>query len=221
MIDCVYIMHYSKLTDRKEHLKQNIIDVGLNKYPIFWVDQFDREFITKKMVHDNYIYNPNVLLRHLTLPEIANAMAHNHIIEKVANNNKAALILEDDIVLKPNFTEYLESCIKKLPENWEIFNVGGDYKHEAGFKNDPSPLEIDPYIMSYDKCAMTCSYVLRNSGAQKIISHNIFKPFYMPIDTTLCFICPQRDIKTYWCKPWLAYEGSKSSLYRTTLERGF
>jgi hypothetical protein len=221
MIDCVYVMHYSKLTERKLNLEKNIKEVGLDKYQIFWIEQFDRELITPELFSQNYKYNPSILPRPLTLPEIANGIAHNYIIQDIANNHNCSLILEDDVILKPNFTTYLENCIQKLPQDWEIFNIGGDYKHEDGFANDPTPIQSDPYILTYDKCAMTCSYLLRNSGAKKISTHHLFKPFSMPIDTTLCCICPDKNIQTYWCKPWLAYEGSKSSLYTTSLERGF
>jgi GR25 family glycosyltransferase involved in LPS biosynthesis len=213
-------MHYSKLVDRKSHLQNNIKQVGLDKYPIIWVEQFDREIITPDIISLNYTYTPAILGRHLTLPEIANGIAHNYIIEQACKHN-CILVLEDDIILKHNFTTYLENCLQTLPEDWEIFNIGGDYKHQGGFANDPSPIQSQPVVTTYDNCAMTCSYLLRNSAALRIVKHPLYRPFCMPIDTTLCFICPNIAARTYWCKPWIAYEGSKTPLFCTSLERGF
>lgn len=221
MIDCIYIMHYSKLIERRNHLEKNIKEVGLDKYPIVWVDQFDREVLTEEMVNKNYIFNSNFLRPFpLTIAEIANGIAHNYIIENVSKSNNCCLILEDDIVLKKNFTEYLEKCITMLPDNWDILNVGGNYYNDK-FINDPSPVTTDVSILKHHRAAMTCSYLLRNTCAQKIMRVESFRPFFLPIDTTLVNICNYINSNVYWCVPWIAYEGSKTPLFQTSLDRGF
>jgi GR25 family glycosyltransferase involved in LPS biosynthesis len=221
MVDCVYVMHYSKLTERKEHLLKNIKDVGLDKYPIIWVEHFDRENITPEMIQKNFAYQPHIMQRHLSMAEIANGIAHNYIIEQVASKHDIALILEDDIVLKDGFTVHLEKAIGLLPKDWDVLNIGGDYAGE--YRNDPSPINCDVTIVPHNSCAITCSYVLKKSTAQKIMTHQLFRPFCLPIDTTLCYICPHIEAKTYWCRPWIAYEGSKTPLFQSSIfsDRGF
>jgi GR25 family glycosyltransferase involved in LPS biosynthesis len=214
MVDCVYVMHYSKLTERKEHLLRNIKEVGLDKYPIVWVEHFDRENMTPEIVSRNYTYHP---YRRLTLAEIANCMAHNYIIEQIASRHNAALILEDDIVLKDSFPIHLENALASLPSDWDILNVGGDYAGE--FHNDPSPLEPDQKVavVPHNCCAITCSYVLKGSTARRIMNHILFRPIRMPIDTILTHICPGIAAKVFWCRPWIAYEGSKTPLFKSSI----
>lgn len=214
-------MHYSKLTERKENLLKNIQKVGLDQNnEIIWVEQFDREKVIEQGLHfTHFRYNGNILHRHLTIAEISNGIAHNFIIREISEfKNEHALILEDDIVLKDGFTELLTKSIRNLPDDWEILNIGGDYRHP--FKNDPNPVE-NTKIVNGPACVMTCCYLLSSRGAQRIIKHSLFSPFSMPIDTTLSVACPEMGIKCYWLFPFIAYEGSKSGLYFSSLERGF
>lgn len=229
----IYIMHYTKLEDRRENIEKLLISTGLSeKFHITWITEFDRENITAQDIKTNYLYNKNILSRPLTLPEIANGMAHNSIIEKISSGTEPALILEDDIILHSNFLYHLEKCIKYAPEDWEILTLGGHYDDGTGYYDGILPnLELNLqdknelyFSIEIPKklCTTVSCYVLKPSLAKRIIKHHLFKPFSAPIDETLCHILPDIYAKIYWTRPWLAYEGSKKGgLFSSSLGRGF
>lgn len=220
-------MHYSKLTERKEHLQKMLKDFHLDsQYPIKWLEDFDRERMTLEIVTQNYHYNPRLVSRPLTIPEIANGMAHNYIIKEIATHNQTALILEDDIIFKPNFTYALHKLLKDAPSDWEILSIGGYYDDKEGSIdnkdiNTPIPLDSVKLINPVLNTSTTSCYILSHKGAKKLMSDYLYSPFSAPIDHTFTFSIPRQKIKVYSASPRLAYEGSKTDLFSTTLLRGF
>jgi len=224
MVDVIYIIHYTKLTERREHLEKIISESGLDrKFQIIWVTEFDREILTQEIIQENYKYDPNILQRPMTLAEIANGMAHNWVIRKIASENKLALILEDDIVFKPNFLGNIETCLKNVPEDWEAITLGGHYDDGTGYySNDTDPVDDSFQLVVPRKICTTVScWLLTSKLAERIVRHPLFHPLKTPIDENLCYILPDVGAKIYWCKPWLAYEGSKTPLFETSMGRGF
>jgi len=227
LIQNIYIVHYSKLIDRKKLLLDQINKIHLDQLaPITWIENYDREVITEQQIKENYRYNLAYSPRIITIGEVANALAHMHIIETIAKNNEIALILEDDIILKPNFITQLNQILIDVPNDWEILTLGGwwydlriDINQEIS--NDPNDdretkIVIPPRITTTVSC-----YILKGSTAKKIINHPRYKPFATAIDETLCHIVD--TFKIYWVQPWLALEGSKEmKLFSTSFtERGF
>lgn len=224
IIGSIYIMHYSKLVNRKNYMKTQLSEFGLDKFNIIWIDQFDRELITNNMIENNYRYIPHIQQRKLVISEIANGIAHNYIIEQIASGDKIGMIFEDDIVLKQGFLSHVQKCLEIAPANWEILTLGGDYNDGTG-KYDHCGVTVDELKIKIeipDKICTTVScYLLTPKGARKIIAHKLFKPFCNPIDETLCHILPDIEANVYWVQPWLAYEGSKSELFQSCMARGF
>lgn len=220
----VYIIHYSKLSDRKKYMEKQLVDFGINNLRIKWIDNFDREIITEELRQNNYMRNPS--WRELSPSEIANGIAHNHALESISLSTNLGLVLEDDIILKPGFLDYVYKCIKMAPSDWDILTLGGDYndgtgKYDHDYKditNGELRLEVPDKI-----CTTVSCYLLKPQTARKIMSHKLYKPFCYPIDETLCHILPELELKVFWAQPWLAYEGSKSGIFKSCIldERKF
>lgn len=225
-IDSVFIVHYKKLKERREMMnKQLYNEMIYENYEVNWIDNFDREDLTKEDIQTNYRYRSELLPRGVTLGEIANGMCHNYIIESIAaREDDVCLILEDDAVLKPNFLRNLNSLLRKVPSDWEILTLGGPYHDEyLRINNDhTSPIvEVKPYQHDI-VCTTVVCYLMKNKLARRIVNHSLFKPFSFPIDETLKWILPSIDAKIYWSQPWLAYEGTKTGLFVSSFpERGF
>lgn len=228
----VYVMHYSKLVDRRVSLESQLGKMLLDKFvPIEWVDEFDREKITKEQIVKYYNYNPRVMARVMTLPEIANGIAHTTIMERIQERNEISLILEDDTMFKEGFIHHLRYVLENLPPDWEMICLGG-----------PTQPNIMPARSMPNSCDMkfTCNEItlfkpsspgpctascllVSKKGADKILGSDLFIPMSAPIDEAIWQAAKVHDLKMYWAQPWLSYEGSKddSMAFSTSLERGF
>ena len=226
----VYVMHYSKLVERRESLKKQINKTLLDCVStINWVDNFDREILTQEMINKNYRFRPEVLPRSMTLPEIANGMAHTHILETVYKNDEIGLVLEDDTVFKKDFIHHLQHVLENLPENWDMICLGGPVVQvvcpaktlprslESEFTNDRIILHKPT---SPGPCTASC-FLINKKGAERILTSGFVNPISSPIDDTIWVIGKAIGLEMYWCQPWLSYEASKSGVFATTLERGF
>ena len=226
----IYIMHYSKLDDRKKHLQTQLKNMLFDKFfNINWIENFDREDITQEMINMDYKYNPVILSRQMTLPEIANGLAHVYIIEQIKNNDDIAIILEDDTIFKEDFVYHLHKVLSELPEDWDIICLGGPTNEEScpskcvygatRLKFDIEEIHfIKPTIPAV--CTMSC-LLINKRGTEKILESSFVKPLSTPIDDAILKIGYEKDLKIYWCQPFITFEGSKSELYNTTLDRGF
>lgn len=226
LFDKIFIIHYTKLAERRKYMEHQLI----NQFPtqdVEWITNFDREDIKLELLKSSIRYNPKIMSRHITIGEIANGLAHNHVIKTIAELHDVCLVLEDDIVLKPNFLQNLEHCLTLVPSDWEILTLGGHFQGslaEPVIINDTNDINISELrVIRYPKiCTTVCCYLVKKSVASRIIKHCLFYPFSAPIDETLCHILPDIDAKIYWVQPWLAYEGTKSGMYPTSFtERGF
>lgn len=215
-LEHIFVLHYTKLKDRKESMTNQLKTID---FPITWVDQFDRENITDDAVLENYCFNKDILDRVCSPGEIANGIAHNYMIEKIAKEYNVGMIIEDDMIFKDNFTKNINYALTLLPNNWDILAVGGSYFDECGYYvEDYKSIDLTNFKVERPKtknCVPTGCYILSKKGAEKICKHNLFRPFSAPIDENLCNIVYEFEI--YWCKPWLAYEGSKTGLFASAL----
>ena len=226
----IYVLHYTKLVERKKNLVTQLENMLFDKFfNIIWIDNFDREDITLEMIEKNYKYNPLILWRKMTIAEIANGFAHKHIIEQIKNNDDIAIILEDDNIFKDDFAYHLDEILSRLPDDWDIICLGGptdintcpakclDGATRLTFKNTEIKI-IKPEIPAV--CTISC-VIMNKKGATKILDSSFITPLSAPIDDTILNIGYEKDLKIYWCQPFLSYEGSKTDLFSTSLDRGF
>lgn len=220
----MYIIHYSKLIDRKKFMLKQITELGLDKiFNIIWVDNYDRENITDDIKDKYYKYDPNILNRYLTSGEIANCIAHLNVLQSICYTNNTSLIIEDDIVFTNSFINSLK-YLSYFKSDWNILNIGGCYypnntNNELIHNNDIHELYTPPIHTTTVSC-----YIIKPEIAKEIINHKLCKPFSLPIDDHLYRILINNDkLSIYWVKPWLAVEGSKiDNLFNSSFQdRGF
>ena len=230
LINTTYILHYTKLVDRKENLikelKRNLLDRFLN---IRWVDNFDREYITVDEIKKNCIMNPMILNRFMTLGEIANAMGHRYILREIAKNNEIALVLEDDTMFKKDFVQHLFYVLIHLPKNWEMICLGGPTEVQT------KPLTTLPISTKMDfenkemvfykpaspaPCTLSCM-LMNYVGVNKVLTSTYIEPLCAPSDHTMWACCIERKVDMIWVQPWITYEASKTDKFQTSLDRGY
>lgn len=227
-VECCYVMHYSKLVERKKLLSENIERNLFDVIGVEWIENFDREDITPEMIKEGYKYDSHILPRPMTKPEIANGLAHIHIIEKAIHNNKITLVLEDDTVFKNNFIHNLSHVLHHLPSEWDLICLGGPTSpniQPAKTLPNATDMEFDTEDIvlfrpsSPGMCTMSC-FLINSSSARKIIDAGL-KPLSAPIDDSIWALGKRLGLRIYWVQPWISFEGSKDNTFSTTLERGF
>lgn len=222
----IFISHYTKLKDRHSFMSQQISESKLNDLaPVQWVDFFDREKITEQQIKENYVYNPVICQRPLTIAEIANYLGHYHCIEQIANDVTllSGMIIEDDMVFKKDYVRNLECAFEIVPNDWDIIVVGGAFYYgiDCTLKDQYSdPQKFIMYSPS-DYQTPTGNYIIKKETAKRILKSGLMKPFSLPIDDILWRTAKQLKLNVYWCRPWLSVEGSKNGKYESVAGRGF
>uniref|UniRef100_A0A6C0CZQ6 Glycosyl transferase family 25 domain-containing protein n=1 Tax=viral metagenome TaxID=1070528 RepID=A0A6C0CZQ6_9ZZZZ len=227
-IDNIYIVHYTKLTDRKLSMKSQL-KIFKNFISVKWVDNFDREVITNDMVNQNYIYDPRIVYRRLTIGEIANGFAHTSILQDIRLNKDISLILEDDTVFKKDFIHHLAYVLKNLKDDWEMVCLGGiTYQENYPAKTLENSLKLDfnsSEIVLHEPetpAVHTMSAILTNKkGVSKVLESTYMKKIYAPIDHSIWLAGMETNLKMYWCQPWISYEGSKNDKFLPSLDKNF
>jgi hypothetical protein len=229
-ISNIYILHYTKLVSRKRNMKKelrrNLLDIFFN---IKWVENFDRETIPIADIQNSCILNPLILNRRMTLGEIANAMGHKYIYQQILENDNIALVLEDDTIFKPNFIDHLFLLLNYLPCGWDQICLGGPTEENeipaktlAGSIRMNFKSEEVIFYRPETPVPHTLSCMLHNKkGVERILNSEYIKKLVAPSDHNLWAVNIDQQINLYWAQPWITYEGSKTDMFKTSLDRGF
>ncbi len=212
-----YVIHYSKLTARKEILTKSFHD-EMCEFDTEWLSGFDRENLTDEII-DEYTINSKCVngTRTLLTSEISNGICHLYAIQEISKlaPDEIGMVIEDDITLRPGFTPYLRNVLQALQKlDFEICTIGGWFEHWIFGVNDPTDYnkEGPPEIIQPPlKAVPTGCYLLTGKAARKILGHHLVKPFGMPIDTVLSEIARRLDLNVFWVNPWIAVESSKTN----------
>jgi len=224
-VDKVYVLHYTKLKERRENIEKSLNNFGIN-YEL--VTDFDQENISEEVINEWYSTNEETYnskidplwgiaqnpFRKLNLAEISCTIKHYLCIEKVAENcSNYGLILEDDVFFVEGFVEKFNYFLSETPDDWGAIFMGCC----ANLRVPKNLLRqgIHSYPVNHPASRGGDSYILRKDAAQKIIS--TMKPFNTISDWELACQLHQHDIKTYWWEPPLVAQGSENGIYTTTL----
>jgi len=224
-VDKVYVLHYTKLKERRENIEKSLNNFGIN-YEL--VTDFDQENISEEVINEWYSTNEETYnskidplwgiaqnpFRKLNLAEISCTIKHYLCIKKVAENcSNYGLILEDDVFFVEGFVEKFNYFLSETPDDWGAIFMGCC----ANLRVPKNLLRqgIHSYPVNHPASRGGDSYILRKDAAQKIIS--TMKPFNTISDWELACQLHQHDIKTYWWEPPLVAQGSENGIYTTTL----
>jgi len=217
-----YIVHYSKLTDRKEYMLRQLKESGLNNYcEIIWVDKFDREVLTEDQIN-KYSHDGT-----LSTALVGNAISNVFAFKDIVTQQKVGLIIDDDIIFHNDFVEKLESIVCTLKSHdWDLIflatvcNIHGRYvnNYHAGiFMNYNLMYNYDSNnIIKGDSFSLFPSLTSRGGSgvlvnietAKKLLTTII--PFSCPIDLSYTTEIHKHSLKTYFVEPVIADQGSET-----------
>lgn len=98
--------------------------------------------------------------------ELGGTISHTKLIKKIKDENfDKVLILEDDVEFCNNFIPLIEETLNKLPEDWDIFFLGGN--HTGGYS------KINEKIGRVYKTFALHAYAVRNKCLDTIYENMI------------------------------------------------
>lgn len=124
--DKVLVLTVHRFKDRHEKVKERLKGIDFEFF--YGTDKND---LDENFIRDNYLFNKKDTLEirqyysPLKTGEIACSLSHRNIYQAIVDNNwNRILIFEDDVV--PDFDNLcqLETALKELPEDWELFYLG-------------------------------------------------------------------------------------------------
>jgi len=218
MISKIYIIHYTKLNERKEHMLSEIQKWNLDKISIEFEEQYDQEEMSDYDVFKsiNTELFKNNTGRDPLKGEMSLCLKYKNILKKACNmsDDEYVLILEDDVIFKENPLNYINNLINECTNQ----NVSFDciFLGEAAMRQNDDrdifvkrPSEnwpLDPKsatIESLKNGTMTnglCTVLYKVSSIKKIFNHlNNFK-IQSAMDWHMNSVFRDLKLDVYWAK---------------------
>ena len=214
-----FVINLKKDTERLEHISNELNKLGLD-YEVFeasYGKELDAAFINQCRQEDELLFNlkGNVkvkLLGKLSLSEIGCALSHLRVYQHVIDCGlDKALIVEDDICLKPQLKLALDN-LDKIKDSWDVVNFSihkglkdlwfskkfyfadGMYFKRAGLHNS----YLNARFNARRIIGTTACYVVTKEACQKLI--NLGYPIRMPSDFLLGMLA-FNHLKTFRAHP--------------------
>jgi GR25 family glycosyltransferase involved in LPS biosynthesis len=205
----INLIHYTKLTDRLTVIEKIFKD---SIFTLKIISQCDKENLSKeelKLFDTDY----------LSKGEISCFMKHVKVYEKLVENHeeKFAIVIEDDILIKKNFDKKLLTLLNKLPDDFDFVFFGASkldlhiplYKRrplKRMYKKINTPTDWGGNGMS----KTTDSYVVSKKGAKSILDR-IAKSKILDdaLDFWLNQSARELNLKGYWYEPTITIYNDK------------
>lgn len=228
----IYIVHYTKLKDRYDHIMPFLEKCNI---PYEFIRDYDQEELIDENIKDFYLAD-NELFTHkiqysysflnskfriLNKPEISCTIKHLIAIKKLSEECKNfGLILEDDVVFYENFNKNYKKCIDLTPSDWDAIFLGdGCGEHFQALKLSQSKKINDScYLINHPATNCAEAYMLKSNVAKNIYKSAI--PFQLVSDWEIAYNLHKIDAKIYWWYPSLVTQGSRNGKYKSTLDLG-
>lgn len=214
----IFITHYTKLTERKKFITEQ-----LNKHNIkaTFINDFDKENLTH---NDKAIFDESKL----KIEEISLMCKHFYIYKHIIENNIShAIIFEDDVFLYDDFVNKIVSYFKQLPQDWDFLFFGSGWnlhvpesvmknntnvylKNNNGVgKSSPEHKEHGwPICAGSTRCMD--SYIINQKFIKKFFWYNNFSKskIWKPLDIHLNILFRDTNANVYWGEPTLTKQNN-------------
>ncbi len=195
-----FVIHYSKLTERKQKLEMRLNEIGLD---YLFVSDIDRDKLSPEQ-QSKFVGN-------LKNSYKANFLSHIKCYELILNSaNNLGLVLEDDSIPNENFLKMLKKYQKISPEDFDLFFVS------PGKNNFHIPLYLRrPFKYVYEKgpeqtnwgghggSRNADAYFISERCAEILVSKFSEKSFKTDttIDWWLNELIMKNNLKVFWAEP--------------------
>jgi hypothetical protein len=249
----VFVIHYEALVKRRADLERQLADENMRN--VEWILGPSRASLTDDYLrgvyassHDRFLYVESCTrsrivqdrhqhisygpYRNLTASEMCTMISHVTALQKiVAAKSEAALILEDDAVLRPDLAlqlgRYVAEAIRPVAAGGAggfDFIFLGEYETTTSARYGSShedyrlPLEPGRHLYPRGTTRTADAYLVSWRGAEKALRSLI--PFTMQIDWQLVCAFQEQDMQVFWAYPPLVRQGSFLGLFPSERTKG-
>ena len=211
----IFVLHYSKLVERKKHILEQFQKQNITNYE--FIENFDKYEITdsESSIFDK-TYKKSTISLHLK---------HFYVYKIIAEQYENALIFEDDVILCDNFMEKLNNYLTQLPPDYDMLFIGdGCNLHIENHKLIPNQNIYEkclyPTSWGGDGASRCCDSYIISKKCAKILCEYIYNSgtkINIPVDWWLNIAARNNNFKVYWAEPTIASQGSLTGLFATSL----
>lgn len=201
LVDKIYVCHWSKLTERKKHIKDQLdkLKFEYEFVELFDTDTWDIDEISKKY---KSIFSIQLSKSQNKNSIISLALKHCWIIEDAINKGfNSIMILEDDAVLVDGFEEKFNSYYRQLPLDWDMCFVGSC----CGLRSNNMRKDMLVYKANSSRC--THCYLISCSGLNKL--KNEMLKIDNAIDWYYNKLIESIPLNNYWMDPALSFQSEE------------
>jgi glycosyl transferase family 25 len=200
----IFITHYSKLIERKEHILKQFDKENITEFE--FVEKYDKDEITEE---EASLFPPNHKKDIMSL-----SLKHYFIYQEVLDKYDYALVFEDDVILDDNFMEKLNNYIKELPEDYDMLFIGNG----CGLHVNSDLLIPDIHIYKNGGSRCTDSYVVSKKGCKKLLEYKDSRRSNdQGIDWWINYASRDMGLNIYWCEPTIVCQGSQNGTFHPSL----
>lgn len=232
--DKIYLIHYTKLTDRLAKIKPILDATGIpweiisaydKEFFIEYPDQLDEVYKKESDIFKQKVgslWDANVHhYRELNLPEISCTAKHIMALDKVSKEcPNYGLILEDDAVFVPDFADRFRKYINDTPDNWDAIFMGEGCGTDYQLSRIAKGQQLSNNCFNVGHPATNCAeaYLIRPEMAKKVALSAI--PFHLVSDWEIAYQFYKFNATVYWWMPSIVTQGSKDGSYKSELDLG-
>lgn len=112
----------------------------------------------------------------------------------------AIMVFEDDVVLRENFTDMMDTCLADLPENWDLLMLAGSHKIK--------PTPVTDNIFKVNKSFCSHAYIMRSTVFELVLKR--LKCFDQPLDCIFTEL--QQSHQVYVTNPPMVWQTAGFSI---------
>lgn len=142
----------------------------------------------------------------------------------VKNKNRYTMIFEDDVVLNKNFNKYFDTCLKNVPDDFDVLYLGAMAAYENNLCSAFISLfcgvlpgnytDVNDYIKIPHVAVGAHAYIVSLKGAERLLA--LLKGNLGTIDVDMNMLHLKKNIKSYIVYPELAYQTSTFNINKST-----
>ena len=209
----IFVIHYKKLTERKEFMLNQFQKYNLTDFEFIEIDRDEVEN------YDLTIFDENFKKIHKS--QMAITLSHLFAYKEILNKYENALIFEDDAILCENFINIYNHYLRQLPGNYDMLFIGNGSNlciKKEWIVPDKNiylkSVEIEDWApMGAAKC--TDSYLVSKKCAKKILEsiETIKNKVNLPIDWWLTYLLKENNLIVYWAEPTIVTQGTQNGMF--------
>jgi len=208
-LDRIYVINVRSFEDRRRHVTAELARFGLEAEFILEWDAVD---LTPDLEAHWFASSGQ-----LTANQRSCALKHVTALQRIVGRGEcAALVLEDDVVLAPEFREGVEAALAEAPQHASphvlFIGCGGN------FYTPRSQRKPGQHLYPASRGRFADSYIIGADTARRRLDWIAVNRIALPIDNQFEVIDRALGISMLWFEEPVVEQGSKNGMFKTSLE---